>query len=200
MFMAKTEEKLKKFSYMVMREADARKKELISQAEKESTEIISERELQLLKKAYEQIHESLDIIDKDCNEEVSRAILASKQKLFNRREEIIQQVFSNVEEKLKAFKNRDEYKNYMIERILRSLEEIGPGEILIYADSDDIPLIEEIRTKTGNRFQLSESEEQLIGGFIICNKTKGLLYNYSFANGLNQERVSFLENYGLSFD
>lgn len=198
--MAKTEEKLKKFSYMVMREADARKKELISQAEKESTEIISERELQLLKKAYEQIHESLDIIDKDCNEEVSRAILASKQKLFNRREEIIQQVFSNVEEKLKAFKNRDEYKNYMIERILRSLEEIGPGEILIYADSDDIPLIEEIRTKTGNRFQLSESEEQLIGGFIICNKTKGLLYNYSFANGLNQERVSFLENYGLSFD
>ncbi|NLX64957.1 MAG: hypothetical protein GX022_09340 [Clostridiaceae bacterium] len=198
--MAKIEEKLKKFSYMVMREANARKKELISRAEKESTGTIAERELQLLKKAYEQIHESLDIIERDCNEEVSKAILAGKQKLFNRREEIIQQVFSNVVEKLIAFKNTDEYKNYMIERILRSLEEIGPGEILIYADSDDLPLIEEIRKKTENRFQLSESEEQLIGGFIICNKTKGLLYNYSFADGLNQEKASFLENYGLSFD
>ena len=198
--MAKTEEKLKKFSYMVMREADARKKKIILEANKDSDAVIAERELQLLKKAYEQIHESLDIIERDCNEEVSKAILASKQKLFNRREEIIRQVFSNVEEKLIAFKNTDEYKNYMIERILRSLEEIGPGEILIYADGDDLPIIEEIRSKTGNRFQLSESEERLIGGFIICNKTKGLMYNYSFANWLNQEKASFLENYGLSFE
>ena len=198
--MAKIEEKLRNFSYMIMREADARKKKIILQANKDSEATIAEKELQLLKKAYERIHESMDIIERDCNEEVSKAILESKKKLFHRREEIIRQVFSNVEEKLIAFKNTDEYKNYMIERILRSLEEIGPGEILIYADSEDLPLIDEIRTKTGNRFQLSESEERLIGGFIISNKTKGLLYNYSFTNGLNQEKASFLENYGLSFE
>ena len=88
----------------------------------------------------------------------------------------------------------------MIKMILQSLEQIGKGDILIYADSDDIPLIEEIKAKSGVRFELFESEEQLVGGFIICNKTKGLMYNYSFINGLKQERDSFLENYGLSID
>ena len=198
--MNRTEEKLNKFSYMVMKEADAKKKELISQAEKDRIKTIAEKEIMFLKKAYDQIHESLARIEKEHNEEVSKAILESKQTLFNNREEILKQVFSNVRGKLEDFKRKDEYRSYMIKTILLSLEQIGKGEILIYADSDDIPLIEEIRAKAGTRFELFESEEQLIGGFVICNKTKGLMYNYSFINGLKQERDLFLENYGLSID
>ncbi|HHU91154.1 MAG TPA: hypothetical protein GXZ22_08900 [Clostridiaceae bacterium] len=198
--MNRTEEKLNKFSYMVMKEADAKKKELISQAEKDRIKTIAEKEIMFLKKAYDQIHESLARIEKEHNEEVSKAILESKQTLFNNREEILKQVFSNVRGKLEDFKHKDEYRSYMIKMILQSLEQIGKGDILIYADSDDIPLIEEIKAKSGVRFELFESEEQLVGGFIICNKTKGLMYNYSFINGLKQERDSFLENYGLSID
>ncbi len=198
--MNKIEEKFNKFSYMVMKEADAKKNELISQAEKESIEAVAEKEILFLKKAYSKIHESLVKIEKDHNEEVSKAILASKQALFNRREEILQQVFSNVRKELEAFKSNDEYKSYMIKTILQALEQTGQGEILIYADSDDIPLIEEIRTKSGTIFELFESEEQLVGGCIICNKSKGLRYDYSFINGLDAERTSFLENYGLSID
>lgn len=198
--MNKIEEKFNKFSYMVMKQADAKKKELISEAEKDSIETITEKEIMFLKKAYGQIHESLVRIEKDHNEEVSKAILESKQTLFNRREEILQQVFSNVKEKLQAFKSNDEYENYMIKTILQALELTGQGEILIYADSDDIPLVEEIRTKSGTRFELFESEEQLVGGCVICNKTKGLMYDYSFIDRLNAERASFLENYELSID
>lgn len=198
--MNKIEEKFNKFSYMVMKEADAKKNELISQAEKESTEAVAEKEILFLKKAYSRIHESLVKIEKEHNEEVSKAILASKQALFNRREEILQQVFSNVRKELEAFKSNEEYKSYMIKTILQAFEQIGQGEILIYSDSDDIPLIEEIRTKSGTIFELLESEEQLVGGCIICNKSKGLLYDYSFINGLDAERASFLENYGLSID
>ena len=197
--MNRTEEKLNKFSYMVMKEADARKKELLSQAEKDRIKTIAEKEIMFLKKAYDQIHESLARIEKEHNEEVSKAILESKQTLFNNREEILKQVFSNVRGKLEDFKRKDEYRSYMIKTILLSLEQIGKGDILIYADSDDIPLIEEIKAKSGVRFELFESEEQLVGGFIICNKTKGLMYNYSFINGLKQERDSFPENW-LSID
>ncbi len=198
--MNRTEEKLNKFSYMVMKEADARKKELLSQAEKDRIKTIAEKEIMFLKQAYDQIHESLARIEKEHNEEVSKAILESKQTLFNNREKILHQVFSNVRGKLEDFKRKDEYRSYMIKTVLQSLEQIGQGEILVYADSGDIPLIEEIRAKSGTRFELFESEEQIVGGFIICNKTKGLMYNYSFINGLKQERDSFLENYGLSID
>ncbi|NLB79711.1 MAG: hypothetical protein GX796_12990 [Clostridiaceae bacterium] len=198
--MNKIEEKFNKFSYMVMKEADAKKKEMISQAEKDGTETVSNKEVLFLKKAYDQIHEALINIEKEHNEEVSKAILASKQTLFNRREEILESVFSSVKEKLKSFKNMDEYKSYMMKTILQGVDQAGQGEILIYADSEDIPLIEEIKATSGLRFGLAESEEQLVGGCLICNKTKGLMYDSSFINRLDAERSAFLENYGLSID
>lgn len=198
--MNKTEEKFNKFSYMVMKEADSKKKEIISQAEEESAGTISEKEILLLKKAYDQIHESLVRIEKKHNEEVSKAILESKQTLFNRREEILNSVFLDVREKLRVFKNKDEYKSFMTEIISQGLDLAGEGEILIYADIEDFSLVEDIRAKLREQYELSESEEQLLGGCLICNRTKGLMYDYSFINRLNNEKVAFLENYGLSID
>ncbi len=198
--MDRNEEKFNKFSYMVMKEADAKKKEMISQAEKESVQKVSEKEILFLKHAYELIHESVTNIEKDFNEEVSKAILLSKQTLFNRREEILKSVFSSVRAKLKEFRRSEEYKNFMIETIMRGLEEIGQGKIQVNVDSEDIPLIEEIRTKTGAIFELSESEEQLLGGCLIRNMTKGFMHDYSFEKRLNDEKAAFLENYGLSID
>lgn len=198
--MNKIEEKFNKFSYMVMKQADAKKKEMISQAEKASAQTVTEKEILFLKHAYERIHESLNNIEKDFNEEVSKAILSSKQTLFNRREDILKSVFSNVRKKLENFKQSDEYKSFMIETIMHGLDEIGQGKIQVSVDSEDIPLIEEIRTKTGAIFELSESQEQLLGGCLIRNKTKGFLYDYSFVKRLNDEKAAFLENYGLSID
>lgn len=198
--MNKIEEKFNKFSYMVMKEADKRKKEMISQAEKDSAKMLSEKETLFLKKAYDHIHESLVEIEKDHNEEVSKAILDSKQTLFNRREEILQSVFLNVKKKLEEYKHSEDYKNFMIETIMKGLEEIGYGEIQIFVDSEDIPLVEEVRTKLRAIFDLSESKEQLLGGCMMCNKTKGIMYDYSFINRLDAEKSEFLGNYGLSID
>lgn len=194
------EEKFNRFSYMIMKEADARKKEMISEAEETSSNTISEKEMLYLKDAYDRIHKALIKIEKDFNQEISKAILSSKQALFNRREEILRSVFSDVKNKLMDFKYSDEYKSFMIETIMKGLEKIGQGEIQIYADSEDIPLIEEIRAKTGAIFKLSESEEQLLGGCLIRNKTKGFLFDLSFTKRLKDEKAAFLENYGLSID
>jgi V/A-type H+-transporting ATPase subunit E len=199
-FMNKIEEKFNKFSYMVMKEADAKKKEMISKAEKERAEMISEKERILLKKAYDHIHEAIAKIEKEHNEEVSKAILASKQAVFNRRQEILESVFSNVRKKLDIFKQSEEYKVFMIETIMKGLEKTGQGEKQVFIDGEDIPIVEEIKAKSGVTFDLLESEEQLLGGCLICNKTKGIMYDYSFVNRLEAEKSAFLENYGLSID
>ncbi|MGI6086230.1 MAG: V-type ATP synthase subunit E [Acetivibrionales bacterium] len=198
--MNRIEEKFNKFSYMVMKEANKRKKEMISQAEKDSAEMLSEKEALCLKKAYDHIHESLVKIEREHNEEVSKAILDSKQTLFNRREEIIQSVFSNVRGKLEEYKRSEDYMSFMKEIIMEGLEKIGHGEIQIFADHEDISLIEEIRVELGASFNLSESEEHLLGGCLMCNKTRGIMYDCSFIDRLEAEKSSFLENYGLFID
>jgi V/A-type H+-transporting ATPase subunit E len=196
--MNKIEEKFSKFSHMVMKEADARKKEIISEAEKLRSQTISENENVFLKNAYDKIRDSMLKVEKEHNEEISKAILSGKQALFYRREEILKSVFTNVKNKLADFKQSDDYKSFMIETILKGLEKAGQGEIQVNADSEDIPLIEEIRAKTGAIFELTVSEEHLMGGCRIRNKTKGFLLDFSFTKSLSDEKAAFLENYGLS--
>ncbi|HHW22316.1 MAG TPA: hypothetical protein GXX26_05460 [Clostridiaceae bacterium] len=198
--MSSIEEKFRKFSHMVMKEADTRKREIISEAEKQHTQTVSEKEIVFLKNAYEKIHKAMIEIEKEHNEEISKAILSGKQALFTHREEILKSVFAGVKNKLAEFRKSDGYKSFMIDTILKGLEKAGQGDIQIYADSEDIPLIEEIRAKAGAIFELTESEEILLGGCLIRNKTRGFLLDCSFAKSLNDEKAAFLENYGLSID
>jgi hypothetical protein len=76
--MNKTEEKFKKFSYMVMKEAEDRKNEIIAEAKELSKETISAKEIEFLEGAYRRIQDSLHKTEKELNEKISKAILDSK--------------------------------------------------------------------------------------------------------------------------
>ena len=108
--MDRTSEKLNRFSYTVMKEAEKKKNELIAEAEKLRREAIDTNEIRYLKMAYEHIQDVVHKLDKEINEEISRAIIEGKQSLFARREENIQNIFQNVREKLLTFRQSDEYK------------------------------------------------------------------------------------------
>ncbi len=198
--MDNTVEKFSKFSHMVMKEADEKKKEIITQAEKERQETIAYNEIQCLKRAYENIQDTVRKIDKDINEEVSKAIVESKQALFNRRDEIMNAVFQHVKEKCIAFKHQEGYKSYLEGLVKEGLSQVGQGIIHVLADQDDLGLLEEIRAQMGMPFQISESDEQLFGGCLVVNRTKGLMCDYSFASKLSEERSTFLEKYKMSIE
>ncbi|HBR02599.1 MAG TPA: hypothetical protein DD738_08310 [Ruminiclostridium sp.] len=198
--MDRTSEKLNRFSYTVMKEAEKKKNELIAEAEKLRREAIDTNEIRYLKMAYEHIQDVVHKLDKEINEEISRAIIEGKQSLFARREENIQNIFQNVREKLLTFRQSDEYKGHMRNLIDRGLQEAGAGELCVLADSEDLPLLEEIRAEKKNAFEVSESEDELLGGCLFFNKTRGCMLDLSFANRLREEKGAFLENYGISLD
>lgn len=196
----KIREKFNKFSHMVMNEAVAMKKDIISQAEKVHDDALSAGELQYLKKAYDRIQQAVRKIEKETNEEVSKSILESKQALFNRREEIINTVFQRVNEKLLTFKQQEDYKVLLMNKVRQGLEQVGSNDARILVDSEDICIMEEVRVRLKESFEISESDEKLFGGFLIVNKSKGYMCDYSFITKLDEERAVFLENYGISID
>jgi vacuolar-type H+-ATPase subunit E/Vma4 len=198
--MDKTDEKLKRFSLSVMIEAEKKQKDIIKQAEKARQETIDENEIRFLKQAYEKIQNAVHKLEKEINQEVSKAIIENKQSLFNRREEIINDIFRHVTEKLFAFRHQEGYKSYMENLVNSGLTQVGEGDVTIFADNEDMPLFTELRSSSGVPFKVSESDEELLGGCIIVNRTKNLLCDYSFANSLKAERAAFLENYGISID
>ena len=198
--MDRTGEKLREFSYTIMKEADEKKKDIIVQAKKVCQEAINANEIQCLKQAYEHIQEAVHKFEKEKNEEVSKAIIESKHTLFNRRCEIIESIFQHVKEKLFEFRHSEDYKNYIGNIVHQGLSQAGQGDITILADNEDLPLLEEVRANSEISFRISESDDQLLGGCLVVNETKGFICDYSFSSHLKEERATFLENYGISID
>lgn len=194
--MDKTNEKLSKFSLTVMAEAEKNNKEIVNRAENERQKAVEDNEIRLLEQAYESIQEAIHKINKDANEKVSRVIIHDKEKLLNNRQEVINSIFRNITDRLIAARHLDGYKTYLENLIKRGISEVGRGVITVLAESEDIQLLEEIRTESGLDFEIAESDDKLLGGCIIINKTKGLLCDYSFENGIKKERADFMENYG----
>lgn len=198
--MDRTIEKLGKFSEMVMQESNRKKNEIIKAAEHEKDEIISSAEIKYLKSAYEKIQEYVRKINKDCGEEVSKAILESKQALFNRRDEIIDAIFEGVRERLVEFAASDDYPVLMKKLLIKALEASGEGDIRLIVDEGGKDLFEDIRSSLKADFKIEESDESLIGGFLIMNKSRGLVWDYSFSSKLADERARFLERYELNIE
>lgn len=198
--MEKTLEKLGKFSEMVMQDAYRKKNERIRQAEQEKQELIAASEIQYLQKAYEKIQEAVKRFDKEYNEEISKAIVESKEAMFNRRDEIVRSVFDNVKKRLQEFVKGNEYPAYIQERLAAAAREAGEGKILVTVNEEDMALFGEIRSRLGVDFELAESDEDIIGGFLITNSDKGLVWDYTFLSRLNREREDFLVRTGLSIE
>ena len=198
--MERTIEKLGKFSEMVMQDAYRKKKERVRQAEKEKQEIIASSEIQYLQKAYEKIQDAVRRFEKQYNEEISKAVVESKEAMFNRRDEIIGSVFANVKKRLEEFVREKDYPVWIEKALGSALREAGEGKISVTVDEEDLELFKEIRTRLGADFDILESDEPVIGGFLVMNRDKGLIWNYTFVNRLNRERASFLERIPLSIE
>lgn len=183
-----------------MKEANEKKKQIIAEAETQHKESIAAGEIRFLKEAYERIQQTVRKIDKEVNEEISKAILESKQALFNRRDEIINSVFENVKKQLVSFRNSDNYKTFLEGRLSAGLEQVGSGDIQVLVDIEDLPIMEQINKSSGFGFTIAESEEQLLGGFLMLNREKGFMCDFSYKTRLAEERSAFLENYGISID
>ena len=126
--------------------------------------------------------------------------MESKEAMFNRRDEIIGSVFANVKKRLEEFVREKDYPVWIEKALGSALREAGEGKISVTVDEEDLELFKEIRTRLGADFDISESDEPVIGGFLILNRDKGLIWNYTFVNRLNRERASFLERIPLSID
>jgi vacuolar-type H+-ATPase subunit E/Vma4 len=138
--------------------------------------------------------------EKQYNEEISKAVVESKEAMFNRRDEIIGSVFANVKKRLEEFVREKDYPVWIEKALGSALREAGEGKISVTVDEEDLELFKEIRTRLGADFDISESDEPVIGGFLILNRDKGLIWNYTFVNRLNRERASFLERIPLSIE
>ena len=202
--MERIEEKLEHFTATVMKQAVEKRNRLLRQIKKQNEEILKKSELEFLEQAYNQIQDSIRLIEKEKKEVLSRALSDNKKKLLQKREEIIEGVFKDVTEKVKEFVKSPQYEQYLISNAIEACTSIrsDEDELIIYINEADLPykekITEQIQSKLYlSRFTIETEKEDMIGGVKVLNKTKNLFVDNSLMAKIKNAREHFLETSGL---
>ena len=193
------EEKLSRLSAMVMRNANAERERLMKETEGKYKSIISEKEDEYLKEAYETIQKSKSECEKMSGEELLHAEMDSKKKVLLKREEIINSVMDTVKERLCDFTHSDDYGDWLVKKAQQAAQEAGEGGKVIYVSEDDMRYLDKLKSIDADSQIRVESaaDRGFLGGVRVYNSDRRISVDYSFKELLSDEKQSFLRCSGL---
>jgi vacuolar-type H+-ATPase subunit E/Vma4 len=191
------DDKLDNFARIVMREAAEKRVQIIESIRENRLKVLEQKELEFLEQAYLTIQKEIRRINKEKNEMISRASMESKKMLLQKREEIIDEIFSNIHQKVIEFIRTPAYLTFLSDSIEEGCKITGDGEIVVYINRTDVHLIDRIKENLGFNIEIQVEQTDIIGGCKIFNKTKNILVDNSLATKIQQQREQFLEISGL---
>ncbi len=196
-------EKLNTFTSLVLDDAGTKRDELMEKVQEKHDTLVNAKETEFLEEAYESIQHSISDAKKAANEKVLHVELEAKKKLLLTRENIINEVMDGAKEKLKAYTHTEEYGKWLLDKVEKSLFEVGKGSKIVYISSDDLRFKEQIEKFSDDEAQVSveaANEKDFIGGVKVFNPTRRVSVDYSFKELLAEEKKEFLQNSGLTID
>lgn len=194
------QEKLERFSELVMSDVTAQKDTLLDSAIEGYQKEYDRKESEFLENAYKTIQTGLKMIDKEKQEIISRAIMENQTKRLHKRTEVVQRVFDLAVTKLRDFTKSDDYEAYLIQMIEDCLAEMGTNEAEIIINKEDAHLLPVLNKKFNNQVRLESQNVDMIGGCRILNAAKGYFIDDSFAKRLGDQRNDFMQSCHIKID
>lgn len=178
---------------MALREAYKKKNEIIENAEKEIKENIKNKEIELLEEAYRSMQTGTLKNRRERNESVSKALVDGKRRMFDRRREIIADVFNQVTERLDEYRMTTEYPIRIMTDIIECFGIINDSEYEIEVNEGEKDLFEKLIAEAKIPVKIKTSEEDIGGGFIMNGITKRIRMDCSFRTASLEAHERFLE-------
>ena len=193
------EEKLNTLSAMVMKNANEERERIMEETEDKYNTLISEKENDYLKEAYEIIQRSRSESERSAGEEILHAQMDSKKQVLLKREEIINNVMDEVKQRLGDFTRSGAYEKWLVKRTETAVKEAGNGSKVIYVTGDDMRYAKKLKAAGGKSEITVEAapERGFLGGVRVYNADRRISVDYSFKEMLSDEKQSFLKNSGL---
>lgn len=198
--MAGIEDKLAVFSNVVLAEAEKQKEKLVKQSEMKKKKAIENKENEYLEDAYAEIQRAVSKYSKEGNERVLKFEMGLKKNLLLRREEIIDEVFKAVEDKLSAFTQTDEYKIWLEKKIEKACKEVGRGKKNVFVSEKDLKYKADLESKIDMIDVAKCDDEDIIGGATVYNVDRKVFADYTLKQLLDEQRHLFLQTSGLTIN
>lgn len=189
-------EKLNKFINAVNDEIDNKIKNIIDNAEKEKELILKQAEQEAEEAADKHFNINFQKNDKQFVRDVSCAELNAKKFVIQHREELVDSLFRNVEQRLINFKNTPGYIDMLIKNLL--VMHIS-DDTEIYLCSDDMKYADLIKKAIPSKnIKICVSDKILLGGISVYNSAKGTIIDKTFDLALEEKKRAFANSNAFS--
>lgn len=176
------EAKLSSFRKMVWdEEKEKTDQELFQSTEKNSAFLDSKNEIR--KEDFEKRIKDRDVfLEIRKNEEISKISEEEKNKFFAYKEELLDDFYEKLIEKLKAYKKTDQYKNNLQKMISDKIKNLSLDEdkIIVAVVEEDLNLIDFKNVETINN--------SFIGGFMLIDINKEFRYNFTYRQKIRENK------------
>ena len=179
------EAKLSSFRKMVWdEEKEKTDQELFQSTEKNSLYLDSKNEAR--KEDYEKRVKDRDVfLEIRKNEEISKISQEEKNSFFAYKEQLLDDFYEKLTDKLKAYRKTSDYKENLqkdIEDKIKTLH-LNEDDIIVAVVEDDLDLID---------FKHKEKiEKQNIGGFMLIDINKEFRYNFTYRQKIRENKYEF---------
>lgn len=179
------EAKLSSFRKMVWdEEKEKTDQELFQSTEKNSLYLDSKNEAR--KEDYEKRVKDREVfLEIRKNEEISKISQEEKNRFFAYKEQLLDDFYEKLINKLKAYRKTSDYKENLqkdIEDKIKSLH-LNEDDIIVAVVEDDLDLID---------FKHKEKiEKQKIGGFMLIDINKEFRYNFTYKQKIRENKYEF---------
>lgn len=179
------EAKLSSFRKMVWdEEKEKTDQELFQSTEKNSLYLDSKNEAR--KEDYEKRVKDRDVfLEIRKNEEISKISQEEKNRFFAYKEQLLDDFYEKLTNKLKAYRKTSEYKENLQKDIVDKIKSLHLNEddIIVAVVEDDLDLID---------FKHKEKiEKQKIGGFMLIDINKEFRYNFTYRQKIRENKYEF---------
>ncbi|MDD6348519.1 V-type ATP synthase subunit E [Intestinibaculum porci] len=142
------------------------------------------------------LKQELEEIHSEASAEISETHTQRTKKLIAKRDEYVAEVFKAAREKLVAFTNSAEYKDYLLKKAKAAADNDFVDAVMLVR-AEDMQYSEELKKAYGKTVEVKASDEITLGGFILENTADALVVNETLEFALENQKTWFANNSGL---
>lgn len=183
------EEKLQHFYDRSIDDAKAEAEKDLSAYQAQLDQLFEEHKADTLKAADLKVKTEQTGLQREINKELSKKELDIRHSLAEKQDEIKEEIFVLVHQKLMAMKGTPEYTHWICRKIMISKKVANGEDMTIYIDPSDRDLQEEIEKTTSTKVNISK--EEFLGGTRVVIPARHILIDDSFEALMQDAKDNF---------
>ncbi len=184
------EEKLQHFTKVILEGVNEECEKSLAEYKKELDWKFETHKEQHLKEAKVKENALRDAVEKKASKEYTMEQLHIKRKINHKQNEIRAKLFAQVEEKLKKFRETEEYRELLAKEIKSAIEFAGKSALIVYVGVDDEELAKDLSKMLKVPIEISDSIAK--GGMRAEIPRKNILIDNTFETKISEAKEKFL--------